>query len=235
MPTIARWVLTGLIPGIVPAVIVAMLLQLGFKYSGPVSIVMGGLGLVALFEAQRGLRLRPRPPRDERLARIVLLLLAALVLTCVAIFEVSDVPPTALLRATSIASTASLVSALVAVLTGPAPTAAQRREMKVAEQREQARREEERKATIAKATTAVAEGGAPQAQLALGRIYITGNGLTRDLVLAYMWLQLAAASHDPDTAPKAVDARDTLAASMTPEQIEHALGLARSREATKRP
>jgi TPR repeat protein len=70
--------------------------------------------------------------------------------------------------------------------------------------------------------------GDAKAQLNLGIMYAKGRGVAHDDVQAYTWFDLAAANvttkphHD-----KAVKARDTLAARMTPAQIAEAPKLAR--------
>jgi len=70
-----------------------------------------------------------------------------------------------------------------------------------------------------------------QGQMSLGDLYIEGKGVPKDLVLAYMWLNLAAA-----TAPQndlvsmgnnIAKQRDALATMMTPEQIAEAQRLSR--------
>jgi len=73
--------------------------------------------------------------------------------------------------------------------------------------------------------TAAAQGLA-EAQFNLGWMYIRGVGVPQDLVEAYRWLDLAATrfpsgeSHD-----KAVHARDTVAAQLTPAQLAQAQAL----------
>ena len=68
--------------------------------------------------------------------------------------------------------------------------------------------------------------------MSLGGLYIEGKGVPKDLVSAYMWLNLAAA-----TAPQnalvsmgnnIAKERDILAAMMTPEQIAEAQRLSRA-------
>ena len=68
--------------------------------------------------------------------------------------------------------------------------------------------------------------GLAEAQFNLGWMSIRGVGVPQDLVQAYRWLDLAAtrfpsgASHD-----KAVHARDTVAAQLTPAQLAQAQAL----------
>ena len=61
------------------------------------------------------------------------------------------------------------------------------------------------------------------AQLRLGVAYWQGEGVPRDYVLSYMWLNLSAASKESDAAK----ARDELAEHMTPEQLAEAQKLSR--------
>jgi TPR repeat protein len=77
-----------------------------------------------------------------------------------------------------------------------------------------------------------ASSGNWQGQMSLGGLYIEGKGVPKDLVSAYMWLNLAAA-----TAPQnalvsmgnnIAKERDILAAMMTPEQIAEAQRLSRA-------
>ena len=60
------------------------------------------------------------------------------------------------------------------------------------------------------------------AQADLGVLYWNGQGVQQDVVLAYMWLSLAAA-HEPD----AVRERDLAASQMTTDEIAEAQRLAR--------
>ena len=76
-----------------------------------------------------------------------------------------------------------------------------------------------------------AEQGDALAQSELGAMYFNGQGVPRDDVLAYMWLDLAAAQGSQD-APEGYDAslsfrRVHVAKFMTREQIAEAQGLAR--------
>ena len=76
-----------------------------------------------------------------------------------------------------------------------------------------------------------ADAGSWQGQMSLGDLYFDGKGVPKDLVLAYMWLNLAAA-----TAPQnalvsmgndIAKQRDRLAALMTQEQVAEAQRLSR--------
>jgi TPR repeat protein len=78
---------------------------------------------------------------------------------------------------------------------------------------------------------AAAQGSAGvslDAQLSLGKLYANGQGVKQDYVQAYMWFNLAAAK-----ANWARDKRDSLAAKLTPDQIEEAQRLAREWKPTK--
>jgi TPR repeat protein len=68
-----------------------------------------------------------------------------------------------------------------------------------------------------------AEQGYDQAQTHLGLMYVSGQGVPQDYVIAHMWLNLAAASGD-DTAAKG---RDLVAKYMTHAQIAEAQKLVR--------
>ncbi len=68
-----------------------------------------------------------------------------------------------------------------------------------------------------------ADQGLGDAQFNLGLLYATGQGVPRDYVQAYMWLELLAAQDDQS----AVSNRDAVARRMTPEQIAEAQKLAR--------
>ena len=64
------------------------------------------------------------------------------------------------------------------------------------------------------------------AQLALGRLYVSGQGVPQDYVLAHKWLNLAAAQGGTQR-DIAVKGRDLVDSEMTPEQIAEAQRLAR--------
>ena len=68
-----------------------------------------------------------------------------------------------------------------------------------------------------------ADKGNAHAQAKLGVTYAKGEGVPRNYVLAHMWWSLAAAAGDKEAA----QARDFVAAKMTPEQIAEARKLAR--------
>jgi uncharacterized protein len=68
-----------------------------------------------------------------------------------------------------------------------------------------------------------AEQGDTQTQVSLGFRYLNGQGVPQDYALAHMWFNLAAASGDKTAA----EARDMVAAQMTPAQIAEAQKLAR--------
>jgi TPR repeat protein len=65
--------------------------------------------------------------------------------------------------------------------------------------------------------------GLADAQGKLGAIYGVGQGVPQDYVIAHMWFNLAAASGNKNAA----EARDEVAAKMTPAQIAEAQKLAR--------
>jgi TPR repeat protein len=69
----------------------------------------------------------------------------------------------------------------------------------------------------------LAERGDASAQNNLGAMYANGEGVPKDGVLAYMWLNLAAAKSDA----RAIKNRGHLASKMTPAQIAEAQRLAR--------
>ncbi len=69
----------------------------------------------------------------------------------------------------------------------------------------------------------LAEQGYPLAQATLGFMYAKGEGVPKDYVLAYMWLDLAAAKG----VQEAVKGRDFLEERMTPDRLAEAQRLAR--------
>ena len=75
----------------------------------------------------------------------------------------------------------------------------------------------------------LAEQGDVGAQFHLGFMYRLGQGVPKDYVLANMWLNLAAAQGDKDSA----ELRDRIAKLMSPEQIAEAQRLAREWKPTK--
>lgn len=66
--------------------------------------------------------------------------------------------------------------------------------------------------------------GFPLSQYRLARHYEAGVGMAQDLVLAYLWYDMAASNGDP----LAVDDRDRLAALMSAEELSDARGLVRA-------
>ena len=66
-----------------------------------------------------------------------------------------------------------------------------------------------------------AQAGVTEAQTLLGTIYARGDGVPRDLVRAYAWLQRAA----EEKGPNAQLILDSIAGLMTPEEIAEAKGL----------
>lgn len=73
--------------------------------------------------------------------------------------------------------------------------------------------------------TRAAEQGDARAQYNLGVMHMNGQGVEPNLVLAYYWVSLSAAQGNA----KASAARDYLAETMTPAQIEEANTLVRER------
>jgi hypothetical protein len=76
-----------------------------------------------------------------------------------------------------------------------------------------------------------ADAGSWRGQMSLGDLYLDGKGVPKDLVLAYMWLNLAAAAA-PQNALVSMGndiakQRDELAALMTREQVAEAQRLSR--------
>jgi TPR repeat protein len=76
---------------------------------------------------------------------------------------------------------------------------------------------------------AAAEKGMPEAQYNVGRMYLEGKHVARDLVVAHMWLNLALASYPHGAVEKrrqATLARAVIEKRMTVEQITEAQLLA---------
>jgi TPR repeat protein len=72
-----------------------------------------------------------------------------------------------------------------------------------------------------------ADQGSAEAQFIIGHMYYKGWGVAQDYVQAHMWFNLAAARFsDKNDREKAVAARETVAAKMTPEMIAEARALA---------
>jgi TPR repeat protein len=72
-----------------------------------------------------------------------------------------------------------------------------------------------------------AEQGNSRAQYALGRTYVYGEGVPQDYVEAHKWMNLATARAEAELRGDIAKGRDSLAKSMTPEQIAQAQKLAR--------
>ena len=71
--------------------------------------------------------------------------------------------------------------------------------------------------------------GDPNAQYLLGLMYDKGQGVGRDVVLAYMWLNLAAAGGAAPVRPAYARIRDAVATKMTPAQLQYGQALAAAR------
>ena len=67
----------------------------------------------------------------------------------------------------------------------------------------------------------------PAAQANLGISYANAQGVEQNYLVAYMWLSLAAASLNGDARTKAVNARDTIAAKLSPAEISQAQTMTR--------
>jgi TPR repeat protein len=88
-------------------------------------------------------------------------------------------------------------------------------------------RADDHAASVSSLRTRAAHGDA-SAQFNLGLMYYTGRGVPQDSVEAYLWFDLVAATAPhPDRRQLAVEARDYVAARMTPAQIAEAQKLAR--------
>ena len=72
-----------------------------------------------------------------------------------------------------------------------------------------------------------AEQGEDIAQFMLGQIYRNGKGVTRNLVIAHMWFNLAATNGDKKTREVAKKNMEAVAEQMTSEQITKATELGR--------
>ena len=72
-----------------------------------------------------------------------------------------------------------------------------------------------------------AEQGDASAQFNLGNMHANGEGVPQDYVQAHKWFNLAAASAEVASREAYVEARDDVAARMTPSQIAEAQRLAR--------
>jgi uncharacterized protein len=71
--------------------------------------------------------------------------------------------------------------------------------------------------------------GDPNAQYLLGLMYDKGQGVGRDVILAYVWLNLAAAGGAPSVRPAYARIRDAVATKMTPAQLQYGQALAATR------
>ncbi|MGH7880230.1 MAG: tetratricopeptide repeat protein, partial [Candidatus Binataceae bacterium] len=71
-----------------------------------------------------------------------------------------------------------------------------------------------------------AERGHAGAQLALGLLYNKGEGVPKNFMLAYMWLNVSAARASGDIRDFKVRLRDAVASKLTPNQLEEAQQLA---------
>jgi hypothetical protein len=75
---------------------------------------------------------------------------------------------------------------------------------------------------------AARQGHAP-AQSHLGHMHFRGEGTRRDHALAYAWLNIAVSNSSPGESRNAiVEARDRVAALLTPDQLAHAQNLAKT-------
>ena len=68
--------------------------------------------------------------------------------------------------------------------------------------------------------------GQLHAQYKLGILYVNGNGVSQDFVVAYLWLSLST-RHIAGSGSEAVRQRDMLAARMSSSQIAEAKKLVR--------
>jgi len=72
-----------------------------------------------------------------------------------------------------------------------------------------------------------ADQGYAVAQFNLGRMYGSGQGVPQDYVEAHKWFNLGASRASAEYRERFAEARDALAAKMTPVQIAEAQTLAR--------
>jgi len=68
--------------------------------------------------------------------------------------------------------------------------------------------------------------------LLLGLLYVRGQGVTQDFILAYMWLNIGASSLSGEFGEQAATVRDRVAKKMKPGQIERAQEMARKCQAS---
>ena len=78
--------------------------------------------------------------------------------------------------------------------------------------------------TAYKLLAPLAEQGVASAQYNLGVMYVKGDGVPQDYVLAYMWFHIAGSNGHKN----AVANRDILKKEMSPQQIEKAQEMARN-------
>jgi len=81
------------------------------------------------------------------------------------------------------------------------------------------------------ARRARAEQGDVDAQYNLGVMYLNGQGVPQDYVLAHMWLNLAASRRTGEDRESAVRLRDLIAEDLTPDDLSEAQRLAREWDA----
>ena len=77
----------------------------------------------------------------------------------------------------------------------------------------------------------LADLGYAGAQFNLGATYYNGEGVPQDYVEAHKWRNLAASRADAEDQERYAEARDAVAAKMTPAQIADAQKLAREWQA----
>jgi len=78
-----------------------------------------------------------------------------------------------------------------------------------------------------------AEQGHPIAQFYLGWIYAKGKGVPKDIIQGYMWLNIAIANADGEAKKEFIVDRDSIAVSMTADQIAKAQELSNKCTAKK--
>lgn len=78
-----------------------------------------------------------------------------------------------------------------------------------------------------------AEQGHPVAQFYLGWIYAKGRGVPKDIIKGYMWLNIAIANAEDEAGKEFIVDRDSIAASMTSDQIAKAQALSKKCTARK--
>jgi uncharacterized protein len=80
-----------------------------------------------------------------------------------------------------------------------------------------------------------ADPGNIYAQASLGILYHSGKGLPRDDVQAEMWFTISAGHAPPNDRDTIVEMRDSVAAHLTPQQIEEARRRAQEWQPKKQP